>query len=814
MPTDMKRIFIKRTEVRILELIIATGNSRKAKFWKNTKISWDDLVKRLSDTTRTGETQGEYTNMTKAQQDEIKDVGGFVGGKVRDGRRNAGSIEYRTLLTLDADYASADFCDDMTLFFGYTYCIYSTHKHSTEKPRLRMVIPLSRPCTPDEYEAVARMTAWEIGIDMFDDTTYQAHRLMYWPSTSRDGDFVFEHEESKALDVDKVLNKYEDWRNVASWPVSSRTAKALDRQVKRQEDPTLKKGIIGAFCRTYNIHECIERYLSDVYEKCAADDRYTYTEGSSSAGLVVYEDGKFAYSNHATDPVSGKLCNSFDLLRLHKFGELDAEVKDGTPVNKLPSYTEVCRLIGKDEKVQMLIFNERQERAAKDFADSIEDNEETDSTWALKLEANERTGAYCKTLNNVILILENDPRLKNKIRMNDFTQNAEITGFLPWDNQAERNGQWTDSDTSGLQWYIEHQYDIGMGENKILTAFAVFLRRKAYNPVTEYLDSIIWDGRERLDTLFIDYLGAEDSRYTRAVTRKIFTAAAARAYKPGTKFDNMLILSGRQGIGKSTILRKMGFDRWFTDGIKTFEGKEICELIQGKWIIEISELEALNKSEVGRVKLIMSQTVDRYRAAYGRVVEEHQRTCVFFGTSNNKEYLRDNTGNRRFWPVDTEIQPPIKSVFKDLTSEEINQLWAEAKERYIKNEPLYLPREIEAEAEEIQKQHKETSTKEGPIRDFLERKIPRDWNRWDLSQRRAFWNGITETDESKLEERGRVCAVEIWCELFGGTQINFTRRDALEINNILSSLDGWERSKTSLRCGLYGKQGAYVKVEI
>ncbi len=149
-----------------------------------------------------------------------------------------------------------------------------------------------------------------------------------------------------------------------------------------------------------------------------------------------------------------------------------------------------------------------------------------------------------------------------------------------------------------------------------------------------------------------------------------------------------------------------------------------------------------------------------------------------------------------------------------MTAEEINQLWAEAKERYIKNEPLYLPREIEAEAEEIQKQHKETSTKEGPIRDFLERKVPHDWNRWDLSQRRAFWSGVTETDESELEERGRVCAVEIWCELFGGTQINFTRRDAMEINSILSSLDDWKRSETSLRCGLYGKQGAYVKVEI
>ena len=265
-----------------MDLVIATGQSRKSKLWKNTKMSWDDFVDRLATTTRTSETQGEYFNMTKSQQDDIKDVGGYVGGKVKDGHRKSGSIENRTLLTLDADFASEDFCDDIAMFFGFSYCIYSTHKHTPEKPRYRLVIPLSRPCTPDEYEAVARMTAYDIGIDMFDDTTYQAHRLMYWPSTSIDGEYVFEREDNTPLDVDAVLGRYEDWHNVASWPVSSRTVKALDRQVKKQEDPTEKRGIIGTFCRTYDIHECIEKYLPDVYERCSTGDRYTYTENIES----------------------------------------------------------------------------------------------------------------------------------------------------------------------------------------------------------------------------------------------------------------------------------------------------------------------------------------------------------------------------------------------------------------------------------------------------------------------------------------------------------------------------------------------------
>lgn len=796
-----------------MNIVIATGQSRKSKLWKNTKMSWADLVKRLQTTTRTSETHGEYMNMPKSQQDDIKDVGGFVGGRVKDGRRRSGSIADRSLLTLDADFAADDFCDSISLFCDFTYCIYSTHKHTPEKPRYRLVIPLSRPCTPDEYEAAARMVAYDIGIDMFDDTTYQPHRLMYWPSTSIDGEYVFEHEETKTLDVDKVLAKYEDWRNVSSWPVSSRTTKALDRQVKKQEDPTEKKGIIGAFCRTYDIHSCIEKYLADVYEKCADNDRYTYKEGSSSSGLVVYENGKFAYSNHATDPASGKLCNSFDLVRIHKFGDKDADAKEGTPVSKLPSYIAMGKLIDDDGEVSMLMFRERQAKAAEDFGGIEETDDEDDTQWALKLAKNKTTGAYEKTINNIILIVENDSHLKGKIKMNDFTGYAEIDGSMPWDKDAPQKRNWQDSDTDGLQWYLEYVYGISASNDKVFRALSVFYRRVAYDPVIAYLDGLKWDGTERLDTLFIDYLGAADNNYTREVTRKMFVGAVARAYEPGTKFDNMLILSGRQGIGKSTILRKVGFDKWFTDGIKTFEGKELCEVIQGKWIVEISELEALNKSEVGSVKQILSQTADRYRAAYGRIVREHPRRCVFFGTSNNNDYLRDRTGNRRFWPVDTEVIPAKKSVFTDLTDDYSDQIWAEARAGYLQNEPLYLSKETETTAKQVQSEHREVSVKEGLIRDFLDKRVPYNWNSWDLAKRRDYWSDIISVPDEELVERDRVCALEIWCELFNGDFKMIQRRDSMEINGIISSFDDWEKYDKSIRFSKdYGVQKGFKKM--
>ena len=233
-------------------------------------------------------------------------------------------------------------------------------------------MPLSRDCTADEYEAVARKLAESIGIDMFDDTTYQAQRLMYWPSTSIDGEYIFRHAENKLLDVDKMLGQYDNWQDVTQWPCSTRTVKVKDRMLKKQEDPTLKKGVIGAFCRCYNIHEAIKEFLSDVYSPCISRDRYTYTQGSTAAGLVIYEDGKFAYSNHATDPASGILCNSFDLVRLHLFGDRDDEAKDGTPSVKLPSYIAMQEFAAKNKAVRLLMHKERTQSCLEDFGGIIE----------------------------------------------------------------------------------------------------------------------------------------------------------------------------------------------------------------------------------------------------------------------------------------------------------------------------------------------------------------------------------------------------------------------------------------------------------
>jgi len=792
------------------KLIIATGQSRTSKLWKNTEYTWEELIQRLQTTTRTPETQGEYINMIKAKQDAVKDIGGFVGGKLKNGRRKADSIDKRYLLTLDADYATSDFIDGLEMFFNFAWCIYSTHKHTPDKPRLRLLIPLSRPCNPDEYEAVARRIAADIGIDMFDDTTYQATRLMYWPSTSIDGEYMFGHEDNKPLDVDEVLARYDDWRDISSWPTSSRTLKIKERLLKKQEDPTAKNGIVGAFCRTYTVDEAITKFIPDSYVQCAMQDRYTYTNGSTAAGAVVYEDGKFIFSNHATDPISGQLCNAFDLIRIHKFSDLDDEAAEGTPTVKLPSYLHMQEFASKDDKVKIMIHRERMEALKGDFSELISDDEEYNENWVLGLAAN-KNGQYSPTIDNVKIILEYDPAFRKKIRFNEFTKKYKILGTMPWDKE-DMERDWTDADDAGLRHYIEKGYGI-KGKSVIEDAWTLTANENKFHPIRDYLNDLVWDSIPRIESLFIDYLGADDTEYIKTVTRKSLVAAVARIFVPGVKYDQMVVLVGPQGCGKSQIIKRLG-QNWFSDTLTTIQGKEAYEQIQGFWIIEIAELAAMRKQEIEAIKHFTAKSEDAYRAAYGHHVETYKRQCIFFGTTNKYEFLRDMTGNRRFWPIDVDPKRATKDMWQELGAETIDLIWAEAVELFKKGEKIYFDDEkLKALAEEEQDRHLEESPLAGDVKRYLEKLLPEDWDNCDMSARRSFYQG--NDFGVKVEGtvvRDRVCPLEIWCELFNGDKKDFNSQRSREFREIILKTDEWEQMKYPLRFGeLYGNQRGFNK---
>lgn len=791
-------------------LRIATGNSRTTKIWKNTTFTWEALVERLSTTSRTPESQGEYKNMTKSQQDKIKDIGGFVAGKLKNGSRKAENVESRDIITLDADFAAVDFCDQLDIFLSCAWCVYSTHKHTPEKPRLRLLIPLDRSATAEEYEAVARKIADNIGIDQFDDTTYQPHRLMYWPSTSMDGEYVFRTGKGEFLSVDSILQQYKDWTDVSEWPVSGRTLQRKDRLLKKQEDPCSKNGIVGAFCRTYNVEEAMEKFLPGVYVPCAMEDRYTYAAGSTAAGAVIYDDGKFIYSNHATDPAGGVLCNAFDLVRLHKFRELDEEAAEGTPTVKLPSYLEMRELASNDAEVRMTLHKEKLAGSQKDFSGISIAEDEDDDSWVLEMDVDGK-GNYMATIHNAKMILSHDPLLKGKIRKNEFTKKYRVFGALPW-NTDERERDWEDNDDSGLRYYIEKVYQI-KGKANIEDAWGLVANENRYHPVRDYLESVVWDGVPRVETLFIEFMGAEDNAYTRSVSRIALTAAVARIFAPGIKYDNVVVLVGPQGCGKSTILKKLGRD-WFSDTLTTMQGKEAYEQIQGFWIIEIGELAAMKRYEVETVKQFTSKSEDSYRAAYGHHVETHKRQCVFFGTTNTYDFLKDMTGNRRFFPVDVHPEKAAKDVWNDLDAKTVDQIWAEAVSLFRNGEKFYLwDEDIKRMAEEVQDSHLEESPLTGAVLAFLDKKIPKNWDEIDLCAKRDFIRGESFVSDIKGEVyRDKVCALEIWCELFDGERKDLSRQKSKEINDIIEKTGEWIRAKKSLRfSGAYGVQKGFIR---
>lgn len=792
------------------QVSLATGNSKTSKQWKNKSMMYSALVDKLSQTTRTPETYAEYKKMSKTDRDRIKDVGGFVGGNLKEGRRKAENVQNRTLLTLDLDYVSGDVWESIELLFDFAVTMYSTHTHAPDNQRLRLIIPLSRPVLPDEYQAIARMIANDLGIDQFDDTTYEPCRLMYWPSTSSDGEYVFKVQDLEWLNPDEVLDRYTfGWQDVSYWPESSRSRAKLNKAIQKQEDPLTKRGIIGDFCRTYSISEAIAEFLSDVYVPGADETRYTYAEGSTSGGVVVYDD-KFSYSHHGTDPASCILCNAFDLVRIHKFAELDDEAKEDTPANRMPSFTKMSEFAATDKKVLITIGQEKMMSAQEEF-DTINEEEEYDTEWLEGLEYTER-GKLRSTISNFSLIIENEPFLKGRIAFNEFSNRANVVGQLPW--RAKGNLQdWTDTDDSGLREFIEKHYEIS-STAKCADALALSFERHRFHPIKNYLNSISWDGQKRIDTLLIDYLGAEDNNYVRTVTRKILVAAVARVFNPGCKFDNMPVLSGPQGIGKSTLIKRLGQD-WYSDSLTTVNGKDAYEQLQGVWLIEMGEMMATKKADIEATKHFLSKTEDIYRVAYGRRTSRFPRQCVFLGTTNDREFLRDKTGNRRFWPIDVGMQERKKTVFDDLTKEEINQIWAEAVELFKNKEPLYLNAEEEKEAQIQQDAHSEESAKAGLIEEYLNKLITEDWYRLSINDRRLYIQGGDFGEDPQGEiQRTKTCVMEIWCELFNGDPKQLTPLNSREINEILKGLKGWKQYDGRLRFGkIYGVQRAFVREE-
>lgn len=363
-------------------LKFALGPTAESKKVKNVELRWDDFARRFEpESIVVGEeTHEQYLNSPTATQLKLKDVGYFVPAHFENNVRKKHNVVERDCITLDLDHAPVGAYDRILDDFGglgqYAFVLHTTRKHKDDKPRYRLIMPLMRPVSEMEYLAISRWLAAYIytgndtnSIEWFDDTCFEFTRVMFWPSRSKDQTYDFVKHDGQWVNPDEILAQYADPRDLSAWPVSSRMKTKLRESREKAGDPLTKGGIVGAFCRKFDIYSAIEKFLPDVYSAGSAENRLTYAAGTSANGAVIYDNGLFLFSHHESDPGYYQNLNAFDLVRVHLYAEMDSRAAPGTPVNALPSYRAMAALAMEDEDVAVELSEARRSKLEDGFND-------------------------------------------------------------------------------------------------------------------------------------------------------------------------------------------------------------------------------------------------------------------------------------------------------------------------------------------------------------------------------------------------------------------------------------------------------------
>ncbi len=764
---------------------ISLGNSRKCKVWSMEEWTWNRFVDRVKDFSIGDCTQEEWRGLSTDQKSDKKDVGGFICGELSSGNRSR--VLSRSMICLDADFAAAEFLDIVELCFGYKCVVYSTRSHDTEKSkyRYRVIVPLASDIKVSEYGAACQWAIDMIGAEYFDKTSIQPGRLMYWPSCNIGMDVEVLEVDGETLDFNKI--KVTSGKGSVSSSIGNVDLSNVDNgrdeyNKVKQADPLEKAGLIGIFCRTYNIYEAISEFLQDVYI-AGNDGRYTYTGGTSTNGLIVY-DSKFAYSHHESDPCSMILCNSYDLVRIHKFGNSKNSIKNmNSYILSLPCIKSQWQ-------------KEKNRELFKDF----HDGQDSDITKFVEELDYDDKGHIKNTMKNARILLSKFV----KIRSNELWEKGviEISGG-PWMKPGETRCM-EDGDYFFMYELLEKY---GIKKLCIDEAIKGLAQINSYNPVCDMLSGLegTWDGVPRAETLFIDCLGVEDSEYTRYVTKMWLAGCVQRMRNPGCQFDYMIVLDGQTGYRKSTLCSTLA-SGYFCNTISladTKDHKKAVEKIKNNWIVEFSELDGIRKTDEETIKNFITTRVDTYRPVWGRSVLNVPRRCVFIGTSNNPDYLRDVTGNRRFIPL---------SVTKKWDGElDVAQVWAEVL-TFADTQLLYMPVEIEELAERKQEMHLDVSEEKlGLVEEFLNMRLPENWDSISQYEKHSFilnYNTMPEIEKLKCVPRVQVCSLDIWTELFNKSRSDIDKNSTREVTRILKRL-GWKEIGTKKT--IFGKQRVWKK---
>lgn len=766
-----------------LTLDLSVAPSVSSRRWEAATLTWERLVDRAHN--------------PKA----VKDCGGYVAGRLKGTARRKGQVEYRSAVTLDADAAS-ETLPAVVAGLGLRALVHSTYSHTRAHPRYRVIIPIMGPgLSEEEYPRVARGLMEALGEAQFDPGSTQPERLMFWPATANPDEYEVVECDGATATAQGLLR---DFGGLQATP---------DHKTGPKRDPKELPGVAGAFNRVYDMARAVAEFHLPYDPVDGEPDRWHYTPAESEGGVIVYPDG-YVFSNHASDPAYGRALSMFDLVALHVYGREDraAGVPQSTAPADRPSIQRAMReFAARPEIVTELV--------AADFADV--DGDEAGARglpeWVLEFHLHPKTGKPLDDVHNWDLLMRHDPVLRALAR-NEMDLTTVTRRQFPWRTvEAGKDDALTNADRAQISAHLQRAYNMPRpAQEQLNGVIDMVAQDNAFHPVVEYLEGLEWDGVSRIET----YLPGAADAYTRRVARLVAVQAVARALDPGVKVDNCLILTGRQGLGKSWFVETMA--RGWTCTLGPIEGGGLRDTVMAmtrSWVTVADEGFAMKKADAEALKQFVTLTHDVIRLPYAREHVKLPRRQVIWGTTNDAVFLRAQEGNRRFLIVEV----AEKLDFGKYSDEYVNQVWAEAvhiwktsKAQYgLKDNPeLFLSASEEAEAESVRSMATEEDSMTGLIQAYLDTLVPANWVEMSPEERISWLRDEEQGIVSGTHPIDVVCSLEIWEIALGRERGKHSRVDILQITNALKQLPGWFGPMPKpTRLPFYGPQRVFARMD-
>ena len=766
-----------------LTLDLSVAPSVSSRRWEAATLTWERLVDRAHN------------------PESVKDCGGYVAGRLKGTARRKGQVEYRSAVTLDADAAS-ETLPAVVAGLGLRALVHSTYSHTRAHPRYRVIFPIMGPgLSEEEYPRVARGLIEALGEAQFDPGSTQPERLMFWPATATPDEYEVVECQGETATAQGLLR---DFGGLGPTP---------DHMPGSKRDPFGLPGVAGAFNRVYDMARAVAEFHLPYDPVDGEPNRWHYTPAESEGGVIVYPDG-YVFSNHASDPAYGRALSMFDLVALHVYGGEDraAGVPQSTAPADRPSIQRAMReFAARPEIVTELV--------AADFADV--DGDEAGARglpeWVLEFHLHPKTGKPLDDVHNWDLLMRHDPVLRGLAR-NNMDLTTVTRRQFPWRTvEAGKDDALTNADRAQISAHLQRAYNMPRpAQEQLNGVIDMVAQDHSFHPVVEYLEGLEWDGVSRIET----YLPGAADAYTRRVARLVAVQAVARALDPGVKVDNCLILTGRQGLGKSWFVETMA--RGWTCTLGPIEGSGLRDTVMAmtrSWITVADEGFAMKKADAEALKQFVTLTHDVIRLPYAREHVKLPRRQVIWGTTNDAVFLRAQEGNRRFLIVEV----AEKLDFGKYSDEYVNQVWAEAvhiwktsRDKYgLKDNPeLFLSSEEEAAAESVRSMATEEDSVGGLIRAYLDTLVPENWADMSPDERISWLRDEEQGIVSGTHPIDVVCSLEIWEIALGRERGKHSRVDILQITNALKQLPGWFGPMPKpTRLPFYGPQRVFARLD-